>query len=141
MAKRKKTYKPQAYENIGESKLSCTLFASMLQSDNWLKLSHGAQVTYMYMKLQLYGARNIPEHPREHFYFNDAMARKIYKICTNASQCRKYRNELLKYGFIELIEYRAHNFDKNIYALSDRWRTGGEYELPNVLCGSKIKNA
>jgi len=134
MSRHKPKFKPKVYENVPTgSNLSAVLYASMLQSENWLKLSHGAKVTYLYMKLQLYGARPIAEHPKEHFYFNDAMATKVYKICSNRTQCRKYRNELIQYGFIELVEYRAHTFDKNIYTFSDKWQTGNEYPLPQVL--------
>lgn len=131
---RKRKYEPKAYECVSsQPPLSAVIYASMVQSDNWKKLSHGAHVTYLYMKLQLYGARNIEGHPKEHFYFNDAMATKVYGISTNREQCRKYRNELLQYGFIELVEYRAHSFDKNIYTFSSRWQTGQEYPIPKEL--------
>lgn len=133
MGKGRRKYEPKAFESTTGATLSASLFASMLQSENWQKLTPGAQITYVYMKLQYYGAKPINEHPREHFYFNDALARQTYKISSNKQSCQNWRNELIRYGFIELVEYRAHSFDKNIYTYSDKWKTGQEYPIPEVL--------
>lgn len=126
-------YTPRHFERIGGSKVSAVLFASMLQSKAYIELSNGAKVLYVYMKLQLYGARPIKEHPEEHFYFNEAMYTKTYKIGTNTEQFRKYRNELIEGGFISLVEYGGYARTKNIYAFSDKWQTGKKQEVPDVL--------
>ena len=132
MSKRKH-YTPQSFESGKSKDVSAVLYASMLQSKNYIELSNGAKVLYQYMKLQYYGAKNIPEHPQEHFYFNEAMYMKTYKLGTNKAQFRKYRNELIEGGFIYLVEYGGTTRTKNIYGFCDKWRTETKQILPIIL--------
>ena len=131
MSKRKK-YTPQPFESVGGNNLSSNIYITMLQHPNFIALSNGAKVLYLHMKAQYYGAKII-DHPNTHFYFNWALYSKTYKLGTNKAQFEKYRNELIKYGFIELVEYGGYSKTKNIYAYSDKWQTGTTFDIPQDL--------
>ena len=121
MSKRK-PYKPQPFESKGGNNLSANIYATMLQSPAYLTLSGGAVKLYNYMKLQLYGAKNIPEHPSTDFVFNWAMASKTYPIYTNKKQFYKDRDMLIEHGLIEYVENGKNTRTKSIYRFSDKWQ-------------------
>ena len=90
------------------------------------------------MKAQYYGA-TLKDHPSNHFCFNWAMYKKTYKLGTNKNQFVKYRNELIKYGLIELVEYGGNTRTKNIYAYSDKWQMGKTFDIPQDLIQPDVK--
>jgi len=121
---RKKPYVPKPFESSRGSKdISAPIYASMVQSSAWLKLSNNARVLYMYMKLQKYGAKDIPGWDELCFYFNASMYTEVYKLYTNRTQFRKDRQQLIDNGFIEIMEDGTLTRTKNIYRFSDKWQT------------------
>ena len=123
MGRRKTKYVPKSWESVGGNMLSANIYVTMLQSKAWMQLSKNAQVLYLYMKAQYYGAKNLPEHPSTDFVFNWALASKTYKLYTNAEQFKKDKDMLIEYGFIDLVENGKNTRTKNIYRYSDRWQS------------------
>lgn len=119
----KKKFKPRDFETTG-SNLSAAVYASMMQSKAWHNLSNNARVLYLYMKLQLYGAK-IKDHPETDFYFNTAMAQKTYGLYSNMAQFRKDRQQLIDNGFIDVVENGRFTRTKNVYRFSSRWKEIG----------------
>ena len=122
MSTRRKKHIPAAFETIGGNNLSAAIYATMIQSAAWERLTNNARVLYLYMKLQYYGAKPIKEHPQTDFYFNAALATKTYRLYTNLAQFRKDRQQLIDLGFIEIVENRKNMRKKNIYRFSDKWK-------------------
>ena len=125
----KSKWKPLNFETIGDKKLSAVIYASMIQSQAWQKLSNNARVLYLYMKLQYFGVKQ-EEKPRgqaDLFYFNKAMATKTYGLYTNMAQFRKDRDMLVQYGFIDEIEKGKNTRTKSIYRFSDRLKEYREF--------------
>ena len=123
MSRSRRTYKPKTFESVGGSNLSANLYATMLQSRAYKDLPDGAKTLYSYMKLQLYGQKNIPGHPNTDFVFDWAMANKTYEICTNKKQFYTNRNRLVEGGFIEVVECGRNTRTMNIYRFSDKWQS------------------
>jgi len=121
MSKRK-PYRPKPFESVGGNNLSANLYATMLQSQAYKNLTNGARTLYTFMKLQLYGAKNLTDHPNTDFVFNWGMASKTYGIYTNKKQFRIDRDRLVEYGFIEVVECGKNTRTKNIYRFSDKWQ-------------------
>lgn len=122
MARTKNKYTPKPFESVGGNKLSANIYATMIQSDAWSKLSKNARLLYVYMKMQYYGQRPIPEHPAVDFVFNWALVSKTYKLYSNYKRFENDRNMLIEYGFIELIENGKNTRTKSIYRFSDKWQ-------------------
>lgn len=120
--KRKNKYIPKSFESKSGKVLSAVIYASMIQSPAWEHLSNNARVLYLYMKLQYYGAKNIPDHSEDCFYFNTALIQKTYKLYTNMRQFRKDRDQLVDYGFIKILESGKNTRTKAIYQFSDEWQ-------------------
>ncbi len=116
-------YTPKPFESVGGNKLSANIYVSMMQKPAFYTLSGGAVKLYLYMKAQLYGAKNLPEHPSTDFVFNWAMASKINNLYTNKNQFYKDRNMLIEHGLIEYIENGKNTRTKSIYRFSDKWQT------------------
>ena len=121
MARKSKFY-PNNFENVGKSKLSATLYASMLQSPAWYALSPKAKELYLYMKLQLFGQNPIEGYGTDCFVFNKAMFTKTYPIYKTGAQFRRDRDQLIEYGFIEMVECGRFTRTKNIYRFSAKWQ-------------------
>lgn len=120
---RKKKYVPKSFESNKVGDVSANIFASMLQSRAWSNLSNNARVLYLYMKLQYYGQKNIPNKEQEYFYFNKAMFTKTYPLYTNTNQFYKDRQLLLDNGFIEIDGGSTKwTREKMIYKFSSKWR-------------------
>lgn len=119
---RKHKFTPKNFEKVGASNLSATLYASMLQSPAWYALSPKAQVLYLYMKLQLYGQNPIEGYGADCFVFNQAMYAKVYPIYKSGAQFRRDRDQLIEYGFIEMVECGRFTRTKNIYKFSAKWQ-------------------
>lgn len=117
---RNKKYTPKEFETIGDRKLSVVIFAAMMESYAWSQLTNNARVLYLYMKLQLYGAKPIEGRDSDCFYFNQALF--MGKLYTNKAQFRKDRDMLIKYGFIELVENGEFTRTKSIYKYSSKWK-------------------
>lgn len=122
MSKRKKKYEPEPYERIGESKLSATIFASMLQSYPWMQLTPQAQRLYLYMKLQKYGQRPLEGYPADTFVFNKAMYMKTYQLYSTWKQFDRDCKQLIEWGFIRVYENNQFARTKNIYQFSVEWQ-------------------
>ena len=58
---RKKKYVPKAFESGKAGDVSANIYASMIQSRAWSNLTNNARVLYVYMKLQYYGQKTIPD--------------------------------------------------------------------------------
>lgn len=121
MARRKK-YVPKAFESKKAGDVSANIYASMIQSRAWANLTNNARVLYLYMKLQYYGQRNIPNREQECFYFNKAMFTKTYQLYKNVNQFYRDRQMLIDNGFIETVENGRTTRTKSIYRLSSKWR-------------------
>lgn len=121
---RKSKFTPNNFENVGKSKLSATIYASMLQSPAWYALSPKAQQLYIYMKLQLYGQKPLDseKYGEDCFVFNRAMYTTVYPIYKNGAQFRRDRDQLIRYGFIEIVECGRTTRTKNIYRFSAKWQ-------------------
>ena len=128
---RKKKFKPNTWESVGENTLSATLYSTMLQSKAYKSLSNNAKVLYTYMKLQLYGQKNVPDPDglnRACFYFNKAMwlddkeHPESYGLYKNGKQFKRDIDQLVKYGFIDVVEDNHTTRKKNIYSFSYRWK-------------------
>lgn len=122
MGRKKAKFTPCAFEKNGASNLSATLYASMLQSPAWYQLSNNAKVLYLYMKLQLYGQRNLDGHDTDCFYFNKSMYTQTYPLYLNGAQFRRDCKQLIRCGFIDEVENGRFSRTKNIYRFSDRWK-------------------
>lgn len=119
---RKHKFTPKNFEKVGASNLSCTLYASMLQSPAWYALSPKAKELYTYMKLQQYGQAPIEGYGADCFVFNKAMYTKVYPIYKSGAQFRRDRDQLIEYGFIEMVECGRFTRTKNIYKFSAKWQ-------------------
>lgn len=125
---RKSKFKPQEFEKLGNSNLSATLYASMLQSQAYKSLSNNAKVLYQYMKLQYYGAKPIEGQAQDCFYFNKAMYindeehPNSYGLYKNGAQFQRDLKQLVKHGFIEIVECGKTTRTKNIYKFSAKWQ-------------------
>lgn len=62
---RKKKYVPKAFESGKAGDVSANIYASMMQSKAWNNLTNNAKVLYLYMKLQYYGQKTIPDREQE----------------------------------------------------------------------------
>lgn len=121
MSKRKK-FEPEPFERIGESKVSATIFASMLQSYPWMQLTAQAQRLYLYMKLQQYGQKPLDDYPADTFVFNKAMYTKTYSLYSNWKQFDRDCKQLIEWGFIIVYENNQFARTKNVYQFSGEWK-------------------
>ena len=119
---RKKKYVPKAFESGKAGDVSANIYASMIQSRVWSNLTNNARVLYVYMKLQYYGQKTIPDREQECFYFNKAMFIKTYQLYKNVNQFYKDKKLLIDNGFIETVENGKTTRTKSIYKLSSKWR-------------------
>ena len=119
---RKSKYTPKSFESKAGKALSANIYASMIQSPAWEQLSNNARVLYLYMKLQYYGAKSVPNHSEDCFYFNTALIKKTYRLYSNMSQFRKDREQLIEKGFITVLESGKNTRTKAIYQFSDKWQ-------------------
>ena len=121
---RKRKFNPNNFENVGKSNLSAVLYASMLQSPAWYALSPKAKELYTYMKLQLYGQAPLDseKYGAGAFVFNQAMYTKTYPIYKTGAQFRRDRDQLIEYGFIEMVECGRFTRTKNVYRFSAKWQ-------------------
>lgn len=119
---RKKKYVPKTFESSKSGDVSANIYASMMQSRAWGNLTNNARVLYLYMKLQYYGQKTIPDREQECFYFNKALFLKIYQLYTNANQFYKDKKLLIDNGFIEIVENGKTTRTKSIYRFSSKWR-------------------
>ena len=123
MGKQKRQYVPKRYESKKQKgDVSANIYASMVQSPAWWKLTPRARDLYVHMKLQLYGQKTIPDREPEYFYFNKAMWKEVYPLYTNQGQFYKDRDSLVENGFIEIVERGQNTRTKAIYKFSDRWQ-------------------
>lgn len=120
MAKKKK-YIPKTFESK-KPDVSASIYCSMIQSKAWENLTNNARVLYLYMKLQYYGQKAIPDREQEYFYFNKGMWKTTYKLYTNQNQFYKDRNLLIENGFIEIEQNGKNTRTKTIYRFSDKWQ-------------------
>lgn len=74
------------------------------------------------MKLQLYGQAPIEGYGADCFVFNQAMYSKVYPIYKSGAQFRRDRDQLIEYGFIEMVECGRFTRTKNIYKFSAKWQ-------------------
>ena len=119
---RKKKYMPKAFESGKAGDVSANIYASMMQSRAWGNLTNNARVLYLYMKLQYYGQKTIPDREQECFYFNKALFLKTYQLYTNVNQFYKDKKLLIDNGFIETVENGKTTRTKSIYRFSSKWR-------------------
>ena len=119
---RKKKYVPKNFESNKCGDVSANIYASMVQSQAWNNLTNNARVLYMYMKMQYYGQKTIPNKEQECFHFNKALYTKKYRLYTNVNQFYKDRNLLIENGFIEIDGGSTrHTREKMIYKFSAKW--------------------
>lgn len=119
---RKKKYVPKSFESSKAGDVSANIYASMMQSRAWGNLTNNARVLYLYMKLQYYGQKTIPDREQECFYFNKALVTKNYQLYTNVNQFYKDKKMLIDNGFIETVENGKNTRTKSIYRFSSKGR-------------------
>lgn len=122
MKGRKQKYVPKPFESVAGKSLSANIYASMIQSKAWEHLTNNARVLYLYMKLQYYGAKSVPDHSEDCFYFNTGLIKKTYRLYTNMAQFRRDRDQLIDKGFITVVESGKNTRTKAIYQFSDKWQ-------------------
>lgn len=128
---RKKAYVPKSFESAkGKADIFAGIYASMIQSLAWKKLTKPQMVLYLYLKLQYYGQKPIPDLPDTCFYFNQQLWRDTYALYSNKNAFYRDRDRLVELGFIDRV-VRDSDFDvdrigsthpKAVYKFSDRWR-------------------
>ena len=74
------------------------------------------------MKLQQFGQAPIEGYGADGFVFNQAMYTKTYPIYKTGAQFRRDRDQLIEYGFIEMVECGRFTRTKNIYRFSAKWQ-------------------
>ena len=132
--KKKERYIPKAFESDGnKSDVSANLYMSMLTSVAWKELSKGAKVLYLYCKAQYYAEKTKPLPKCETlsekekalcFTMNVSKWKTLYGIYKdNGVQFKKDMDQLLKYGFVDLVECGKTTRTKSIYKFSDRWHS------------------
>ena len=108
---------PKAFESSKPcNDVSAVLYASMLQSPAWKKLTKPQQILYVYMRLQFYGNNQVPGKPQIYFYFNQTLWKKTLK------SFYRDRDALIEHGFIEKIESGKNTRTKAVYKLSSAWQ-------------------
>ncbi len=133
MSRRPKKYVPKQFESSSpQFDTSANIYMSMLMSAAWQSLNAGAKMLYMYCKAQYYGEKRKPkpdfrqlteQEQQQCFTMNKSKWKDLYHIYTNDRQFYKDMSLLIKSGFIELIESGKNTRTKNIYMLSDKWKT------------------
>lgn len=118
-----KKKRPKAFESSNPcNDVSAVLYASMLQSPAWRKLTKPQQILYVYMRLQFYGNNQVPGKPQIYFYFNQTLWKNTYKLYTNLQSFYRDRDALIEHGFIEMLESGKNTRTKAIYMLSSKWQ-------------------
>lgn len=134
MSRNNKKYQPKPFESDGNpSDTSANIYMSMLMSYAWQQLSKNAQVLYIYCKSQYYAEKRKPktEHKvlteqeqRQCFTMNKSKWQKLYKIYNSDNgQFNRDMKQLIDFGFVELVEGGKNVRKKNIYMLSDKWKS------------------
>lgn len=118
----KKKYIPKSFESEKLNDVSANIYASMMQSSAWQELTASSIRLYLFMKLQYYGQKNLPNMPQEYYYFNKAMFMETYKLYSCPNQFYIDKRLLIKQGFIEEIESGRNTRTKSIYKFSDKWK-------------------
>lgn len=114
---------PKAFESSRPcNDVSAVLYASMLQSPAWKKLTKPQQILYVYMRLQFYGNNQVPDKPQIYFYFNQTLWKDTYQIYSNLKAFYKDRDALIAHGFIEMVESGKNTRTKAVYKLSSNWQ-------------------
>ena len=114
---------PKAFESSKPcNDVSAGLYASMLQSPAWKKLTKPQQILYVYMRLQFYGNNQGPGKPQIYFYFNQTLWKKTYELYTNLKSFYRDRDALLEHGLIVNIESCKNTLTKAVYKLSSAWQ-------------------
>lgn len=114
---------PKAFESSKPcNDVSAVLYASMLQSPAWKKLTKPQQILYVYMRLQFYGNNQVPGKPQIYFYFNQTLWKKTYELYTNLKSFYRDRDALIAHGFIEMVESGKNTRTKAVYKLSSSWQ-------------------
>lgn len=155
-SKRKETYIPKTFESERSfltpkkdgskaTDVSANIYISMLQSMAWHNLTGKQKELYLYCKAQYYGEKKSKsEHLTEYeklekennidiskrFTMNKSKWLEIYHIYADSTQRYFYSDmkELIKNGFIRVLEKGDNTRSKNIYEFSDKWRDLGVYE-------------
>lgn len=132
MGKRKKPYQPKPFESDGRAgDTSANIYVSMLVSPAWKGLSNGAKLLYVYCKAQYYAEKEKPL-PRYETLTESERVRcftmpkekwaTLYELYGSPNTFLRDMEQLLKGGFIELVENGKTTRTKNVYMLSERWR-------------------
>ena len=150
MSGRKKKNSLPKYFETANIKGGCfiRLYKDLMLSDPFVGLSQEAKTLYIYMLLNRYSHSRAEKAELEekygnadvdYFYFNQDRWKKCnktdnhhYNLFSNGKQFAKYRDELVKAGFIEIVEANAHRQMKNVYKLSDKWKKNGDKQKARV---------
>lgn len=118
----------------------CTLSDEQATSRAYMKLSDGAARLLMVCKLcrQYHTGTDKDGRSRAiqgnilYFYLNRKLAER-YGF-TNPNRTRAEMIELVRLGFIDVIECNAHRRKKNVYAYCSKWQqyNGQDIELSNA---------
>ena len=131
MGKRKRTYIPKDFESDGtRGDTSANIYGSMLVSKAWQSLTKGAMALYVACKAQYYAEKDKPV-PKYTVLSESEQARCFtmpmnkwrnkYGLFPSNTTFYKAMNELVKFGFVDIVENGKTTRTKNVYMFSDRW--------------------
>lgn len=140
MSKKKKTPNPFAGVDGLDGCAFTTVSDTQVLSPAYRKLSDKAKTLLIVCKLcrKYHRGEDKNEKPRTikgnilYFYFNRKLAEQYgFK---NPNVTRAALVELVRYGFIDVIENNAHRHIRNIYAYCSKWQqyNGQDIELSNA---------
>ena len=138
MSRKKKTPNPFAWvDGMGEGIAFTQMSEAQILSPAYRKLSDKAKTLLIVVKMcrKYHRGSDTDGNPRTikgnilYFYFNRKIAEQYgFK---NPNVTRKALCELIRYGFIDVIENNAHRRIKNVYAYCSKWQgyKGQDIEL------------
>ena len=124
----KKKTQNDYYASLNANDKWNTIYTGMLKHKNYKKLSIGARMFYIYCRANAFEGRAV-------LYRHGKEENKTYSdnvFCFTSSQQAEYGvdrangkrwfDELIKAGFIEVVEQNKHRMRVNVYAFSSKWK-------------------
>lgn len=141
--KRKEPYKRKSFETripglASETKepyagIAYTLF----MSDAWRSLSAGAINLYLAMRYEYKGGDELTfNFNRGKWLNNPKFGKNNYKLFKSPNDFYKSRDELVRLGFIEVVESGRNTRTKAVYTFSDKWQ-----RIKGITCKHNIIKA
>lgn len=133
---------PKSFETGNEKTGFIRIYKDLFLSEAYGSLSQPARDLYCSMLCARYNqgraekaelAEKFGNSDFSYFYFNQDKWIKAghkrdihhFNLFSKWESFRKYRDELLDAGFVEIVEANGHRMKKNIYRFSDKWKRSG----------------